>query len=74
MRFDIMTLFPDVVRCVLDSSIIGRAQSGGIIEVECHNIRDYTLDKHRKGNKIMNTEFSVNMTVFDMYKFCRNKK
>ena len=48
MRFDIMTLFPDVVRCVLDSSIIGRAQACGIISVSTHDIRDYTENKHRK--------------------------
>ena len=48
MRFDVMTLFPDMVRGVLDESIIGRAQTAGIIEVECHNIRDYSTDKHRK--------------------------
>ncbi len=48
MKFDIMTLFPDMVKNVLSESIIGRAQSGGIIEVECHNIRDFTKDKHRK--------------------------
>ena len=43
-----MTLFPDMVRGMLSESIIGRAQSGGLIEVFCHNIRDFTLDKHRK--------------------------
>ncbi len=43
-----MTLFPDMVRTVLSESIIGRAQSAGIIEVECHNIRDFSTDKHRK--------------------------
>ncbi len=48
MKFDILTLFPDMVNNVLSESIIGRAQSGGFIEVECHNIRDFTLDKHRK--------------------------
>lgn len=48
MRFDVMTLFPDMVRGVLSESIIGRAQSDGIIEVHCHNIRDYSTDKHRK--------------------------
>lgn len=48
MRFDVMTLFPDMVRGVLSESIIGRAQNGGLIEVFCHNIRDYTTDKHRK--------------------------
>ena len=48
MRFDVMTLFPDMVRGVLGESIIGRAQTAGIIEVECHNIRDFSTDKHRK--------------------------
>ena len=48
MKFDIMTLFPDMVKNVLSESIIGRAEKGGIISVECHNIRDYSKDKHRK--------------------------
>ncbi|MBR2444789.1 MAG: tRNA (guanosine(37)-N1)-methyltransferase TrmD [Clostridia bacterium] len=48
MRFDILTLFPDVVRAVLDSSIIGRASQSGIITVKAHDIRDYTIDKHKK--------------------------
>ena len=43
-----MTLFPDMVRTVLGESIIGRAQSGGHIEVFAHNIRDFSTDKHRK--------------------------
>ncbi len=48
MRFDVMTLFPDMVSGVLRESIIGRAQAEGIISVNCHNIRDFSLDKHRK--------------------------
>ena len=48
MKFDIMTLFPDMVDTVLSESIIGRARQAGLIEVACHNIRDYTKDKHRK--------------------------
>lgn len=48
MRFDIMTLFPDLVRGVLDESIIGRAQKSGAIAVHAHNIRDYSEDKHRR--------------------------
>ena len=48
MRFDVLTLFPEMVERVLSESIIGRAQSSGIIEVHCHNIRDYSVDKHRK--------------------------
>lgn len=48
MRFDIMTLFPDLVNTVLGESIIGRAQKSGAIEVHAHNIRDYSKDKHHK--------------------------
>ncbi len=48
MRFDVMTLFPDMVRGVLSESIIGRAQNGGLIEIGYHNIRDFSKDKHRK--------------------------
>lgn len=48
MRFDILTLFPDMVDGVLRESIIGRAREAGIIEVACHNIRDYSKDRHRK--------------------------
>jgi tRNA (guanine37-N1)-methyltransferase len=48
MRFDIMTLFPSPVEGVLSESIIGRAQDAGVISVKCHNIRDYSTDRHRK--------------------------
>ena len=48
MRFDIMTLFPDLVNTVLGESIIGRAQKNGAIEVHTHQIRDYSEDKHRR--------------------------
>ena len=43
-----MTLFPEMVMSVLNESIIGRAKKAGIIDVRAHNIRDYSLDKHRK--------------------------
>lgn len=48
MRIDIATLFPEMCEAVLTESIIGRARKSGAIEVHCHNIRDYTLDKHRR--------------------------
>ncbi len=48
MRFDIMTLFPELVTTVLGESIIGRAQKSGAIEIKAHNIRDYSQDKHRR--------------------------
>ena len=48
MRIDILTLFPVMCDAVLRESIIGRARQNGKIEVVCHNIRDYTTDKHRR--------------------------
>ena len=48
MRFDIMTLFPEFCEHILSESIIGRAQKSGVITVKCHNIRDYSEDKHRR--------------------------
>ncbi len=48
MRFDIMTLFPELVEHVLGQSIIGRAQESGSVSVHAHNIRDYSEDKHRR--------------------------
>ena len=48
MRIDIATLFPDMCEAVLCESIIGRAREAGLLEIHCHNIRDYTLDKHRR--------------------------
>lgn len=48
MRFDILTLFPQMVDTVLESSIIGRARENGLITVCTHDIREYTLDKHKK--------------------------
>ncbi len=48
MRFDIATLFPDMCEAVLSESIIGRARKSGCLSVNCWNIRDYTLDKHRR--------------------------
>ena len=48
MKFDIMTLFPELVKTVLNESIIGRAQKSGAIEINCHNIRDFSKDKHHR--------------------------
>ena len=48
MRFDIMTLFPELVKTVLSESIIGRAQEAGYLTVNAYNIRDWSKDKHRR--------------------------
>jgi tRNA (guanine37-N1)-methyltransferase len=46
MRFDILTLFPDIFTGVFEASIIRRARERGFIEVVLHNIRDYAPGKH----------------------------
>lgn len=47
MRFDILTIFPEYFD-VLKESIVGKAIAEGVFDVRITNIRDYTLDKHRK--------------------------
>ena len=48
MRFDILTLFPELIHSHLDYSIMKRATEEGIFEVNTVNPRDFTLDKHKK--------------------------
>ena len=48
MRIDIATLFPEMCEAVLSTSIIGRARRAGFIEIYCHNIRDFSEDKHQR--------------------------
>ena len=48
IHFYILTLFPEMVMSGLNTSIIGRAMENGFLEIEAINIRDYTLDKHKK--------------------------
>jgi len=48
MRIDVLTLFPEVLQPYLTASILGRAQSAGVVEIQTHQLRDYTQDPHRK--------------------------
>lgn len=48
IRFDILTLFPDMFRAVLGDSIIKRAADKGLIEMNFVNIRDFSKNKHKK--------------------------
>lgn len=48
MRIDIITLFPEMCEAVLGESIIGRARKKGIVELVCHQLRDYAFDKHHR--------------------------
>jgi len=46
MKFDIITIFPELVQAFLEVGIIYKAQKKGIIQIEVHNVRDYTKDAH----------------------------
>jgi len=46
MKFDIFTLFPGMFAPYLQESILLRAQQNGLIQVDVHDIRAYTIDKH----------------------------
>ncbi len=48
MKIEIATLFPEMCEAVLGESIVGRARKAGKIDVHCRQIREYTLDKHRR--------------------------
>jgi tRNA (guanine37-N1)-methyltransferase len=48
MRIDIITIFPEMFTPILNTSILKRAQKNGKVQIKVHNLRDYTLDKHRK--------------------------
>ncbi|MBM4306983.1 MAG: tRNA (guanosine(37)-N1)-methyltransferase TrmD [Deltaproteobacteria bacterium] len=47
MRFDILTLFPDMFSSPFQESILAKAIGKGLIEVRTTNIRDFALDKHQ---------------------------
>ncbi len=72
MRIDIATLFPEMCESVLSESIIGRARKNGKVEIHCHNIRDYTINKH---NRVDDSPYGGGMgmvmlaqPIYDCYK------
>ena len=48
MRIDILTVMPEMLESPLNCSILKRAQDKGLVEIVVHNLRDYSLNKHRK--------------------------
>ena len=48
MQFHILTIFPEMFQGFLNESILKKAQGKGVIEINIHNIRDYSKDKHKK--------------------------
>lgn len=58
MKFDVMTLFPDMIKNCLGESITGRAIKNEIISLGIHNIRDYADNKH---NNVDDTPYGGGM-------------
>ena len=48
MRYDVITLFPEIIESYCSSSITKRGIEQRVIEVKTHNPRDYSLDKHKR--------------------------
>jgi tRNA (guanine37-N1)-methyltransferase len=48
IRIDLISAVPGLLHSPLDHSIVKKARDGGFLEVHVHDLRDYTLDKHRK--------------------------
>ena len=46
LRFDIITIFPEFFREVIDCGILGRARTAGLVDVKAHDLRQWTTDKH----------------------------
>jgi tRNA (guanine37-N1)-methyltransferase len=76
MKFDVFSLFPEVFSPYLSVSILKRAVAAGLIEINIHNIRDWTEDRHHTtddapygggGGMVMKPEpiFSAVETILD---------
>jgi tRNA (guanine37-N1)-methyltransferase len=52
LRFDVLTLFPEMVAPVLGQSILKRAQEKGLLNVQVRNLRDFTTDRHKVADDI----------------------
>jgi tRNA (guanine37-N1)-methyltransferase len=47
MRIDVFSLFPGLVDAFCTESLLGKARTGGLLELRCHDIREHTTDVHR---------------------------
>lgn len=76
MKFDVLTLFPEMFQAI-KQSILGRAEEKNLIQINLINIRDFSKDKHKKvddtpygGGAGMVMRADV---VYDAYKFVQNE-
>ena len=47
MKFDIITIFPEMVEAGLTAGVVGRARQSGLLDIVVHHLRDFTTDRHR---------------------------
>ena len=47
-NIDVMTLFPEIFSLTMEIGVIGRAVKNKIVDLKCHQIRDFSKDKHRR--------------------------
>ena len=47
LRIDIITIFPDYFRDIVDYGIVRRARAAGLVEIKAHDLRQWTSDKHK---------------------------
>ncbi|MFM8380687.1 MAG: tRNA (guanosine(37)-N1)-methyltransferase TrmD [Actinomycetota bacterium] len=47
MRIDVFTIFPGLVEAFCSESLLGRARSQGLVDLRCHDLREFTTDVHR---------------------------
>ena len=78
MRFDIISIFPELFAGVLECGILHRARQSGLIDVRIVNLRDFTKDKHRSvdDRPYGGGEGMVFMPapLFEAVEFCRGKE
>ena len=48
MRFDIITIFPEIFRSVFSGGVVKKAMEKGLVEVHVHDLRTFTRDKHKQ--------------------------
>ncbi|MFH1671739.1 MAG: tRNA (guanosine(37)-N1)-methyltransferase TrmD, partial [Candidatus Portnoybacteria bacterium] len=47
IKFDIITIFPDIFDAYFNESILGRAQKKKLVKISIHDLRDYAADRHK---------------------------
>lgn len=48
MRIDVLTIFPAIISCFLEYGVINKALKKGLLNINVHDLRDFTKDKHRQ--------------------------